>query len=111
MPKIKFSDLDPTAKRAVFWLADQAGTLTPTIRAAAAHVGELWEAVAFMQEHPEGTAAHATLAERLRLGTGSDESILDCIERAAPTYRSVGDRVDAELDELLASLENASVFV
>lgn len=108
MPKIKFSDLDPTGKRDVFWLADEADTLTPNITAAASHVGEIWEAAAFMKEYPKGSAAHTALADRLRLGKTSAESILACIERAAPAYRTLGDRADAELDELLADLKGAS---
>lgn len=104
MQKIKFSDLDLTGKRAVYLLADEAGTLTPTITAAATHPGELLEATAFMKRFPKGTAAHTTLVERLQLGDRSAESILECIERAAPTYQTLADRADAELDELLADL-------
>jgi hypothetical protein len=105
MPKIQFSDLDPTEKSALFWLADEAKTLTAFVTASAAHVGEIWEAAAFMKEFPEGTAERATLAERLQLGDRSVESILDCIERAAPAYRTLAGRsTDAELDELLADL-------
>lgn len=109
MRKIKFSDLDSTEKRTVFWLADQAEALTPNITAAAAHVGEIFEAAAFMKEFPKGSMAHATLADRLRLGDTNAESILDCIKRAAPTYRTLTERTDAELDELLADLKGASV--
>lgn len=105
MPKIKFSDLDPTNKKAVFWVADEAKTLTSFVTAAAAHVGEILEAAAFMKEFPEGTAERATLADRLRLGDTRAESILDCIQRAAPAYRTLAGRAtDAELDELLADL-------
>jgi hypothetical protein len=68
------------------------------------HVGEIWEAAAFMKEFPKGTAERTTLAERLRLGDTSAESILDCIEPAAPAYRTLAERADAELDELLADL-------
>lgn len=104
MKKIKFSDLDLTGKRAVFWLADESEALTAFVTAAATHPGELLEAAAFMKEFPKGTAAHTTLADRLRLGDTSAESILACIERAAPTYRTLTERTDAELDELLADL-------
>lgn len=54
MPKMKFSELDSTKKRAVSWLADEAETLTPNITAAASHVGEIWEDAAFMKESPRG---------------------------------------------------------
>lgn len=109
MPKIKFSDLDPDGKKAVFWLADEADTLTPNITAAASHVGEIWEAVAFLKGHPKGSLAHTALADRLRLGDTSAESILECIKRAAPAYRSLNEAADAELNELLADLKGAKV--
>lgn len=106
MPKIQFSNLDSTGKRAVFWLADEAKTVTSFITDAASHVGEIFEAAAFMKQFPEGTAERATLAERLQLGDRSTESILDCIERVAPAYRTLAGRAsDAELDELLADLK------
>jgi hypothetical protein len=58
-----------------------------------------------MKEFLEGTAERAALADRLRLGDSSAESILACIERAAPAYRTLAGRAtDAELDELLADL-------
>lgn len=109
MPKIRFSELDLAAQRAVFWLAQEAETPTPYITGAASHVGEIYESVAFMKDFPKGSAAHTTLADRLRLGDTSTESILDCIKRAAPTYRSLGERVDSELDELLADLQSAAL--
>jgi hypothetical protein len=109
MPKIKFSELDLTSKRAVLWLADEAETLTQHVTAAAAHIGEIFESVAFMKDFPKGSTAHTTLADRLRLGATSTESILDCVKRAAPTYRSLGERVDSELDELLADLQSAAL--
>jgi hypothetical protein len=108
MKQIKFSDLDLTDKRAVIWLADEAETLTAIVTAAAVHPGELLEVAAFMREFPKGTAAHTTLAERLRLGGTSAESILDCIKRAAPAYLSLGERTDAELDDLLADLKSTA---
>lgn len=106
MQNLNFSDLDSTGKRAVYRLADEADTFTTRIPDAASHVGEIYEAVAFMKKYPKGSAAHAMLADRLRLGGQSNESILACIERAAPTYRSIIDRADRELDELLADLQN-----
>lgn len=105
MPRVKFSDLDLSDKHAVFWLADQADTLTPNVTAAAVHVGELWEAAAFMKAFPKWTAEHTALAARLRLGDQSAESILDCIERVAPAYWTLAEHAtDDELDELLAEL-------
>lgn len=105
MPRVKFSDLDLTDKHAVIWLADQADALTPNVTAAAVHVGEIWEAAAFMKAFPKGTAEHTALADRLRIGDQSAESILDCIERAAPAYWTLAKRAtDAELEELLAGL-------
>lgn len=104
MPKIQFSDLDSTEKRAVCWIADEAKTVTSFATAAVARVGEILEAAAFMKQFPEGTAERATLAERLQLGDRSAESILDCIKRAAPGYRTLAEAADAELDELLADL-------
>jgi hypothetical protein len=108
MPKIKFSDLDSTEKHTVFWLADEAETLTPNITAAASHVGEIWEAAAFMKEFQKGTPEHTALAERLRLGDTSAESILACIKRAAPAYATMSEASDAELDELLADLRGTA---
>jgi hypothetical protein len=108
MPKIKFSDLDPNEKRVVFWLADQAETLTPYITAAASRVAEIWEAAKFMREYPKGSEPHMALAARFKLGDKSDESILDCITRAAPAYRSLIERADAELDELRYDLRNVA---
>lgn len=105
MPKVQFSDLDSTSKRAVFWLADEGKTVTSSVTSATTHIGEIWEAAAFMKQFPEGTAERATLSERLQLGDRSAESILDCIKRAAPAYRSLAEAADAELDELLADLK------
>lgn len=108
MENIKFSDCDSSEKQAMFWLSDQAETLTPYITAAASCIGEIWEAVNFMREYPKGSEPHMILAERLRLGSGSDESILACIARAAPTYRTLSEQADAELDELLYGLRSAA---
>lgn len=108
MPKVKFSELDLTGKRAVLWLADEAETLTQYIVTAASHVGEIFESVCFMKDFPKGNAAHTTLANRLRLGGTSTESILDCIRSAAPAYRPLGERTEAELDELLADLQSVA---
>lgn len=105
MPKIQFSDLDSADKRAVFWLADEAKTVTSLITDAANHIGEIWEAAAFMKQFPEGTVERATLAERLQLGDRSAESIAECIKRAAPGYRTLAEAADAELDELLTDLK------
>lgn len=107
MPKINFLDLDLVTKRAVFWLSDQAATVTASVVEAAAHAGEILEAAAFMREHPKGSMPHTILAARLQQGSESAESILTCIQRAAPEYRSMADRADAELHELLADLEEA----
>lgn len=106
MPKLNFSDLDSMGKRAAYQLADEADTLTTWITDAASHVGEIYEAVAFIKAYPKGSAAHAILTDRLRLGGQSNESILACIHRAAPTYQGIIDRADCELDELLADLQN-----
>lgn len=105
MTIINFSDLDSTDLRAASWLADEVGTVTPIIIAAAARIGDLLEAVAFMKAHQKGTMAHTVLASRLRLGDNCAESILDCIRRSAPAYRSMCEASDAELDELLADLK------
>ncbi|WP_147383953.1 hypothetical protein [Noviherbaspirillum sedimenti] len=106
MKKLKFSELDPNQKRAVSWLADEAGTLTPTILAATAHVGELWEAKAFLKHFQRGSTQHEQLADRLRMGGAGAESILDCIHHAAPAYETLGDRFALELTDLLPELEN-----
>jgi hypothetical protein len=105
MPIVQFSDLDSIDKRAVFWLADQAKTVTSLITDAATHIGEIWEAAAFMKQFSEGTVERATLAERLQLGHRSAESIPDCLKRAAPGYRTLAEAADAELDELLTDLK------
>jgi hypothetical protein len=110
MPKIQFSELDLAGKRAVFWLAEEAETLTTYITAAASHIGEIFESVAFMKDFPKGNAAHTTMVDRLRLGDTCTESISDCIQRAAPAYRSLGEHVDADLDELLAALQNVALY-
>lgn len=104
MPKLNFSDLDSTGKRAVFWLADEAETLTTFVTESASHAGEILEAAAFMKDYPRGSEPHAVLAARLQLGDKSAESILACIRRAAPAYQSMTVRADDELDELLADL-------
>ena len=106
MPKVNFLDLDETAKSTVFWLADQAETVTASVTKSVSHVGEIWEAAAFMKEHPHGSTPHTALAERLRLGDNSAETILDCISRSAPSYLELTERADEELDELLADLKN-----
>lgn len=104
MPKINFSDLDSCGKYAVFWLANEAETITPNVTNAASHPGEILEAVAFMKDYPKGSAPHAALASRLQLGGRGSESIMACIERAAPGYRSLADRADVEIDELMNDL-------
>jgi len=106
MPKVHFGDLGATAKRAVFWLADQAETTTALVTDSVSHAGEIWEAAAFMKAHPHGSAPHTALAKRLRLGENSAESILDCISRSAPSYPELAQRTDEELDELLADLKS-----
>jgi hypothetical protein len=108
MPKIHFDALDSISRRAVFWLADEAETLPTFVIESASHPGEILEAVAFMREQPRGSAPHALLAARLQLGDKSAESILACIKRAAPTYQSMTERADDELDELLADLNGTS---
>lgn len=108
MAKIEFQTLDSMGKRAVYRLADEADTLTTWITDAASNIGEIYEALAFMNEYPKGCAAHAILADRLRLGGKSDESIMACIERAAPTYPSIADRAEQQLDDLLADLRGVA---
>lgn len=109
MQKVKFSELDPTQKRAVFWLADAAETLPPTILAGAAHIGELWAAETFLKRFPPGTEQHAQLASRLRLGGSATESILDCIRGVETSYRTLGQRCEAELADLLSTTQNVTV--
>lgn len=109
MPKIRFFDLSLLEKKTVYWLADEAATLTPTITAAASHIGEIWAAASFMETFPKGTAAHAALANRLRLGDQSTESILDCIERAASSACAPVQKTDAELDSLFAGHEGTAM--
>lgn len=104
MPKVHFHDLDATAKSTVFWLADQAETVTALVTDSVSHAGEIWEAAAFMKDHARGSAPHTALAERLRLGNNSAETIHDCISRSAPGYSELARRTDEELDELLADL-------
>lgn len=104
MSKIHFNALDATSKRAVFWLADEAETLTTFVTESASHPGEILEAAAFMRTYPRGSVPRAILATRLQLGHKSVESILACIKRAAPEYQSMTERADDELDELLADL-------
>jgi hypothetical protein len=108
MAKIEFNTLDSAGKRAIFRLAEEAETLPTLITDAALHIGEVFEAVAFIREYSKGSPAHAILAARLRLGGRSEESILACIERAAPAYRSIVDRADSELDDLLADLRGVA---
>jgi len=101
MAKINFDALYSIEKRAVFWLADEAETLTTFITESISHSGETMEAVAFLKEHGKGSEQHKILTTRLRLGNKSAESILACIVRAAPAYRSMAERPDNELDDLL----------
>ncbi|WP_211451157.1 hypothetical protein [Collimonas antrihumi] len=108
MQKLKFNELDSTHKRLVYELADEAETLTPRILAAASHIGELWELRFFFDHFSPGTPERAQLVKRLRPGSAATESILDCIHHAAPSYHTMGQRCDAELDELLALSDNAA---
>lgn len=101
MPTLKFEELDASHKQLVFQLAFEARTPTRFITDTATHTGELWEAQAFLMDHPKGTTEHEQLASRLRLGDASSESILDAIRRIAPDYVMLGERSNAELDELL----------
>jgi len=105
MPKLDFSDLDSCGKYAVFWLANEAETISPNVTDAASHPGEILEAVAFMKKYPKGTAPHSALAVRLQLGGAGTESIIACMERAAPGYRSLADQADVEIDELMNDLK------
>jgi hypothetical protein len=109
MEKLNFSELDAHQKRLVFWLADKAGTLTPTILAAASLPGELWEAKAFLKHFPRDSEEHAQLVSRLRLGGTSSESILAVIEHVAPTYQTIGQRCALESAYLLPESENFSM--
>lgn len=109
MSKFNFSDLDPASKRTVFWLADQVETATAFITDSVSHVGEIWEAAAFMKAYPKGSFPNAELAARLRLGNKCAETVLDCIARLAPGYSNLAERSDEELDELLADLGNAAI--
>ncbi|GAC1415069.1 MAG: hypothetical protein NVSMB6_17330 [Burkholderiaceae bacterium] len=106
--KLKFNELDSTHKRLVHQLADEAEILTPCILAAASHIGELWELRFFFEHFPRGTHERAQLANRLQPGSDATGSILDCIHHAAPSYQTMGQRCDAELDELLALPDNAA---
>lgn len=108
MPKINFNDLDATAKSAVFWLADQADTVTILVTDSASHAGEIWAAAAFMKEHPKGSPSHTAMSERLRLGARSIETILDCISHLVPGYLEIAERTDEKLDELLADLKSTN---
>ncbi len=108
MVTVKFSDLNSVSKRAVFWLANQADTITAFITESASHPGEILEAAAFMSEHPKGSTPHTALAERLKLGSRGLESVLACIQRADPTYRSIAARADSEINDLLAELKSLS---
>ena len=111
MQKLKFSELDLTQMQAVYWLAHAAETVTPTILAGAVHVGELWEAEAFLKHFPPGTEQHAQLANRLRLGGFATETILDCIRRVDLPYRTLAQRGKAELTDLLPTKQDVIVGV
>jgi hypothetical protein len=104
MTKVRLADLDRNGKRAVVWLADESETPTPMITAAATHVGEIWEAFAFVRAFPKGTQQHMALVARLRLGSMSCEGILDCIKRVAPEYCTLAERTEDDLEDLLADL-------
>ena len=120
MNTLKFSELDAVQMRLVFSLADEAETLTPLILASASHIGELWEAKAFLKRFPRRSAQHSQLTDRLRLGSNAKESILKCIERIAPDYMTLGARIlqsteaiyvfqdGSILDDLAASLADSS---
>lgn len=104
MNTLNFSEFDSNLKQAVFWLSYEAQAPTSAILSAAAHIGELWEAKAFLMHFPKGTTEHDQLVIRLRLGAAIAENILDCIQRTAPFYVTVGECCTDELaDRLLAS--------
>lgn len=109
MTTLNFSELDSNLKRAVFWLADEAGTLTSIILPAVTHVGELWEAKAFLKHFPRGTVEHEQLVSRLRLEAATTEGILDCIKRVAPSYTMLGEDCTDELLDVLLAPENATM--
>lgn len=108
MRKLKFSELSPTQKRLVFWLADKAETLTPTILDAAEHIGELWEAMAFLRHFPQGDERHTQLVKRLQNVSAATGSILDCIRRVSPAYVTLGQRCELELTDMILEPDNAS---
>lgn len=100
MNRIIFSELDRHEKRKLWNLAEKAGTLSSFLIASVQHLGELWAADEFFDHFPKGTVEHAQLAERFRHGTPSNENILDCIARIAPSYVS---QEMLELDEMMQS--------
>ena len=106
MPKFKFSDLDLAGMHAVFWLAKEANTTTSFITASVSHIGEIWEAAAFMRKFSEASKERSVMVERLKLGDQSDIGILDCIANTSPTYRTLAESTDSEFDELLAAIRN-----
>jgi hypothetical protein len=108
MKALNFSELDTNLKRAVFWLADEAETLTSIVLAAAAYKGELWEAKAFFMRFSKGSPEHAQLANLLRHGSASRGTILDCIQKIAPAYKTIGGRCEQELDYLLQEPKSPS---
>lgn len=63
MPNIQFSELDAIGKRAVFWIAEEAKTVSASVIASAVHIGEIWEAAAFMKQFQTGTPERTALVE------------------------------------------------
>lgn len=104
MTTLNYEQLDQTQKQLVLWFTLESKIPMNCTLAATGHIGELWEAKACLMHFPKGATQHDDLVSRLKRGGSGDDSILDCIARIAPDYKTLGQRSDAELDELLASV-------
>jgi len=104
MTIMNYDELDATQKQLVLWFTLERKIPMHCTLAAAGHIGELWEARAFLMHFPKGTIQHDELVSRLQLGRTGDESIFDYIARIVPDYQMLEQRGDAELDELLVSV-------
>lgn len=101
---MKLDQFDSMQCQCIVSIALDTGVAPDRIAGAAMRPGDVWEVRAFLLHYPDGTPEAARLIERLRQGDEAPESIHDIINFAAPSYVSIAEQTDAELDRLLNSV-------
>lgn len=99
---MNLSQFDSQHRRVIASIGLDTGTDPDKIANAVSCAGDVWECRAFLNRYPHGTPESAPLIEHLRQGSTASESVLTVIKKfAPPSYRTIAEATDAELDELL----------